>query len=114
VQRRERDGGPASTALLLNPSVTWAISAQWNASLEVDATRRWYDRSEGHHRRDWLATPVLTVEFQPPDAWAPATQWAGAPVVDLQVFLTRQASNLEEGRFHQWGAGPILRTGWKF
>ena len=47
AQRRERDGGPASAALLLNPSVTWTLSAQWNASLEVEVTRRWYGPLRG-------------------------------------------------------------------
>ena len=118
-QRRERDGGPASFALLLNPSVTWAISATWNASLEVDLTRRWYDRFEGHGRRDWLVVPIVTVEYQVPEDWLPPQgsrlgRALGAPVLDLQVYLTRQASSLAEARFHQWGAGPILRTAWKF
>ncbi|MDO9710819.1 hypothetical protein [Paracraurococcus lichenis] len=115
VQRRARDGGPPSVALLLNPSVTWAISAAWNASLELDVTRRWFDRYDGQGRRDWLLTPILTVEFQPPEGWLPPQDSGlGAPVLDLQVFLTRQHSSAAEGRFQQWGAGPILRTAWKF
>ncbi|MBK1660793.1 hypothetical protein [Paracraurococcus ruber] len=111
LQRRQRDGGPPSFAALLNPSVTWTLSAAWSTSLELDVTRRWFDRFEGRRRADWLLTPILTVEFQPPEGWLPAI---GAPVLDLQVFLTRQASSAPEGRFHQWGAGPILRTAWKF
>jgi hypothetical protein len=119
AQRRERDGGPASTALLLNPAVTWTLSAQWNASLEVEVTRRWYDRFEGHRRRDWLAVPVLTLEFTPPEGWLPPQdsrlgRAIGAPVLNLQVYLTRQTSSAADGRFHQWGLGPVLRTGWEF
>ncbi len=119
AQRRERDGGPPSSALLFNPSVTWTVSATWNASLEVDLTRRWYDRFDGRRRQDWLAVPIVTVEYQVPEGWLPPQESRlgraiGAPVLDLQVYLTRQSSSLEEGRFHQWGAGPILRTAWKF
>jgi hypothetical protein len=119
AQRRERDGGPASAALLLNPSVTWTLSAAWNASLEVEVTRRWYDRFEGHHRSDWLAVPVLTVEFTLPEGWLPPQESrlgraVGAPALDLQIFLTRQTSTEADGRFHQWGLGPVLRTAWKF
>ena len=119
AQRREREGGPPSSALLLNPAVTWTHSAQWNASLEVEVTRRWYDRFEGHHRRDWLAVPVLTVEFTPTEGWLPPPdsrpgRAIGAPALDLQVYLTRQTSSAADGRFHQWGLGPVLRTAWKF
>jgi hypothetical protein len=119
AQRRERDGGPASSAVLVNPSVTWTLSAQWNASLEVEVTRRWYDRFEGHRRRDWLAVPVLTMEFTLPEGWLPPQdsrlgRGIGAPALDLQVFLTRQTSSAADGRFHQWGMGPVLRTAWKF
>jgi hypothetical protein len=119
LQRRERDGGPPSFAALVNPSLGWTWSARWNASVEVDITRRWFDRFDDRKRRDWLVTPIVTVEFTPPEGWLPnpgsgAGRALGQPVVDLQVFLSRQASSAEEGRFHQWGAGPVLRTGWRF
>ncbi|TDH60133.1 hypothetical protein E2C06_23660 [Dankookia rubra] len=85
----------------------------------ADLTRRWYDRFEGHGRRDWLALPIVTVEYQLPEDWLPPRasrlgRAIGAPVLDLQVYLTRQAGSLPEARFHQWGAGPVLRTAWKF
>jgi hypothetical protein len=59
------------------------------------------------------------VEYQLPEDWLPPPQSRlgraiGALVLDLQVYVTRQASSQAEARFHQWGAGPILRTAWKF
>jgi len=90
------------------------VSPQWSISLETDLTRRWYDASQGKRRRDWLATPVLTVEFTPPEAWLPTGSWRGAPVIDLQLYFTRQDSNHPDARFRQYGGGPILRTGWSF
>lgn len=109
VQRRLRQPAPGSVALLVNPALTWTPSPRWTMSLEVDAALRRYDRAEGTRRRDLLATPVLTLEYLPPEGWLPA----GA-VLDLQVFFSRQYSSAVEGRFRQSGAGPVLRSAWKF
>ncbi len=113
LQRRAREPGAGSYAVLVNPSVSYTHSPEWSGSLEIDITQRWYDREQGRLRRERLTTPVLTLEYTPPDDWFAGSR-VGSPVVNLQVFFARQASNQAEARFSQWGAGPVLRTGWKF
>jgi hypothetical protein len=114
VQRRIAQDAfdPSSTAVLVNPSVTLTLADRWSASLEVDLTWRRYDALEGTRRRDLLATPVLTLEYDFGDGEVPAR--LGKPVVNLQVFFSRQTSSLPDFGFGQFGAGPVLRTGWRF
>jgi hypothetical protein len=117
--RRFRDGGPTSWAVFTNPSVNWRFAERWSLSAELDITYRWYDAFLDRKRRDLLTTPIITLEFQPPEGWLPGrgSRWGrllGSPLIDLQIYLSRQNSSLEETRFRQWGAGPILRTGWVF
>ena len=82
-------------------------------------TLRWYERESGRDRRDVLLTPIATLEYQLPDRWLPdpgsgLARALGAPLVDFQLFASRQNSNLELAHFRQWGLGPVLRTGWRF
>ncbi len=114
LQRRWRQPEPGSLALLVNPSITYVPLPWLNASFEVDITRCWFDRAAGAARQDWLVTPVLTVEFTPPDSWLRGGGLLGAPVLDFQFYFARQASTQSEQRFTQWGAGPVLRTSWRF
>ncbi len=112
VQRRWREEGPPSMALLLNPSLGWMPLPGFAASLEVEVARRWHARDAQGHRRDWLVAPVLTLEWRPEAGALPA--WLGRPAVNLQVFLARQWSSRAEWDFRQGGAGPLLRTSWEF
>lgn len=113
LQRRWRQPEPGSLALLVNPSITYVHAPWLSASLEVDITRRWFDRTGDSGRRDWLVIPVLTVEFIPPAA-RNGGGWLGSPVLAFQAYFARQASSQPEDRFAQWGAGPVLRTSWRF
>src|SRR6516164_2089188 len=42
-QRRFRDPAPQSYAFFFNPSASYVISEQWNASFSMPITRRWFD-----------------------------------------------------------------------
>ena len=117
--RRFRDGGPASVAAFANPSVNWQMTPQWSFAAQADLTYRWFERFLDRERRDQLATPVLTLEYQPSERWLPRpgsglARALGAPLVDFQVFFSRQHSNIDQARFRQFGLGPMLRTGWRF
>jgi hypothetical protein len=117
--RRFRDGGPASFAAFANPSVNWQVTPQWSFAAQADLTYRWFERFLDRERRNQLATPILTLEYQPPDGWLPhpgsgLARALGTPLVDFQVFFSRQHSNIEQARFRQFGLGPMLRTGWRF
>ncbi|MFL1461841.1 hypothetical protein ACI6QG_06540 [Roseococcus sp. DSY-14] len=112
VQRRWREEAPPSLALVANPSAGWTPHRRFTASLELEAARRWHARDGQGRRRDWLAAPVLTLEWLPAEGWLPG--WLGAPAVNLQVFGARQWSSRAEWDFRQGGAGPLLRTTWRF
>jgi len=119
ASRRFRDGGPASFAAFANPSLNWQVNAQWSFAAEAQLTYRWYERFLERERRDRLATPILTLEYLPPERWLPraGSGWAralGRPLIDLQVFFSQQASSIDLARFKQWGMGPVLRTAWRF
>ena len=54
LQWRFRNPSPASGAMLLNPSAAYIISDDWNASLSMFTTRRWFEsvRRSGSSRLD--------------------------------------------------------------
>lgn len=112
IQRRWREEGPPSLALVANPSLGWTPHPRFSASLEVEAARRWHARDGEGRRRDWLAAPVVTLEWLPEEGRLPA--WLGRPAVNVQLFLARQWSNRADYDFRQGGAGPVLRTSWEF
>ncbi|MCU0887038.1 MAG: hypothetical protein MUC64_03300 [Rubritepida sp.] len=112
VQRRWRSPFTSSVALIANPSLTLTLAPNLGVSLELEVTRRIFDEVPEGRRRDWLVTPVLTLEWAPRiEGWPPA---AGQPAIALQVFGSRQRSNRRAFDHDQWGAGPVLRTSWRF
>lgn len=117
VQRRLQHSEGNSYALYLIPSISYVFSEQWNMSFEIDTIRRRYDSADGFSRRDWLISPVLTVEFQPPEQWfgGAARQAAiGNPVIDFQLSFSQVSSNKSGASYNQWVAGPLLNTSWRF
>jgi hypothetical protein len=68
-QRRFRDPAPQSYALLFNPSASYVISEQWNASLALPMTRRWFDTFAGIGQRDLTIEPTGIIEYVIPSRW---------------------------------------------
>lgn len=129
VKRRFSDAAPDSWVATASPSVTWnrltddPKAAQWNASLEVDVTRKLSDSQAGMTRRDTVTNPVLTVEFLPPLGWFSGMNELerdqrrtslGRPRVDFQLAFGNDTANIPAKGFHQWTVGPSLKTSWKF
>ena len=112
AQRRFAAPFPGSWAVVVNPGLAWTPTPRLSVSAEVEITRRHFDRQGGAARRDWLALPVLTLDYVLPDGTLPAG--FGSPAVSLQLFLARQSANQPGASFTQYGAGPILRTSWRF
>ena len=69
AQRRFRDPPPQSYALFIAPSASWVISDEWNASLSVSLTRRWFDQTNGFAQRNFTAEWVGILEYVVPGAW---------------------------------------------
>jgi hypothetical protein len=90
AQRRFRDPPPQSYALFFAPSASWVISDEWNASLSVSLTRRWFDQTNGFAQRNFTAEWVGILEYVVPGAWLggadrrglsatpPSTCWSSA------------------------------------
>ena len=132
LTRRLTNGGQDSIIATASPSVTCNLTnlpnanssdAQWNVSLGTDISRRWYDKSGGMTRMDWVVNPILTIEFIPPSSWfrgvnehdqEASRKTLGKPVIDFQLAFAQDNSNQAANSFHQWSIGPMLKTGWKF
>lgn len=112
LQRRYAAPFPDSWAFVVNPGVAWTPTPRVSLSAEAEITRRFFDRRDGAARRDWLAVPVLTLDYAVPEGTLPAS--FGRAAVSLQVFLSRQSANQPGLSFTQYGAGPILRSSWAF
>jgi len=117
-QRRFREPTSSSYALFVIPSVSYAISGQWNASLAVEVIGHWFDsNAAGLFRRDWDVIPIATVEYVIPALLFGAPETAalfGRPALDFQTSLERVTSNFSGSRFSQWTAGVAIKTGWRF
>jgi hypothetical protein len=100
-QRRIRNPGPQSDALIFAPSASWVISEQWNASLAAPITRRWFNGAS----RDLTVDPVGVLEYIIPANWVGGprgTAILGNPSVDFLVFHERNwstdsSSNMASG-----------------
>jgi hypothetical protein len=117
-QRRFREPTSSSYALFVIPSVSYAISEQWNASLVVEVIGRWFDsNAAGLFRRDWDVIPIATVEYEIPALLFGAPETAalfGRPALDLQTSLERVTSNFSGSSYSQCTAGVVIKTGWRF
>ena len=116
-QRRFRDPTPQSYALLFNPSASYVISEQWNASFSMPITRRWFDTIDGVNQRNLTLEPTALVEYVIPSGWlggADAARTLGNPAVDFVAGVERNWSNLSGAAYTQWRVGIVLKTGWRF
>ncbi|HMD63771.1 MAG TPA: hypothetical protein VKF83_07360 [Stellaceae bacterium] len=116
-QRRFRDPAPQSYAFLFNPSASYVISEQWNASFSMPITRRWFDTIGAVSQRNLTVEPTGVVEYVIPGDWlggADVARWAGNPAVDFVVGVERNWSNVSVATYTQWRAGIVFKTGWRF
>jgi hypothetical protein len=112
-QRRIRNPAPQSTALIFAPSASWAISPEWNASLSLPLTRRWFNGAS----RDFTVEPIGILEYIIPNSWVGGPHGAaifGNPSVDFLVFHERNWSTASSFEYGQWLAGIVLKAGWRF
>jgi hypothetical protein len=117
AQRRFRDPSPQSYAFLFNPSASYVISEQWNASLSMPITRRWFDTINGVGQRNLTVEPTGVVEYVIPGGWlggADAARMLGNPAVDFLTGVKRNCSNVSGRAYTQWVAGIVFKTGWRF
>lgn len=118
AQRRLRQPQLSSDALVLIPSVSWAISKDWNASFAVELLGRWYEPNRfGEASRDWEALPILTVEYVIPASLIGGDHFAdllGRPAIDLQGSHLNVWSTVPGVSFGQWEASATLKVGWQF
>jgi hypothetical protein len=118
VQRRLRQPQLSSDALGLIPSVTWAISKDWNASFGVELLGRWYEPDRfGQTSRDWEVLPIVTLEYIIPASLFASENVAntlGRPAIDLQGSRLEVWSTVPGVSFNQWEASATLKVGWRF
>ena len=116
-QRRFRDPAPQSYAFLFNPSASYIISEQWNASFSVPITRRWFDTIDGVSQRNLTLEPTGVIEYVIPSDWlggVDVARWAGNPAIDFVAGVERNWSNISAAAYTQWRVGLVFKTGWRF
>jgi hypothetical protein len=118
AQRRLRQPQLSSDALVLIPSVSWAISKDWNASFAVELLGRWYEADRfGERSRDWETLPIATLEYVIPATLFDSDALAnllGRPAIDLQGSHLKVWSTVPGVSFGQWEASATLKVGWRF
>jgi hypothetical protein len=117
LQWRFHTPSPASGAIFLNPSASYIISDDWNASLSMFTTRRWFESVDGVARRDWTMEPNAVLEYIIPSRWLGGVDTArllGWPAIDALVLFDRNWSSVGSGQYKQWLAGVALKTGWRY
>jgi hypothetical protein len=116
-QQRFRDPPPQSQAIFFNPSASWVISPQWNASLSTSFTRRWFDEFGGISPKDLTLDPVGVLEYVIPSSWIggeTAARALGNPAVDFLVLYEKNWSTVSSLAYRQWLAGLVFKAGWRF
>jgi hypothetical protein len=118
VQQRLREPQTSSTAAFLIPSVTYAISKEWNASLAVEALSRWFERNTlGFSRQDREVTPIVTLEYiVPAEALGGERNAAllGRPALDFQSSWLKVWSSAPGAGYEQFEARAAIKMGWRF
>jgi hypothetical protein len=118
AQKRLRQPQLSSDALVMIPSVSWAISKDWNASFAVELLGRRYEPNRfGEASRDWEALPIVTVEYVIPASLFGSDSLAnllGRPAIDLQGSHLKVWSTVPGVSFGQWEASATLKVGWRF
>jgi hypothetical protein len=104
---------PGSAALLVVPSLTFVPADEWNISMVVDTSKRWFDSSS---RRDLEYEPILTIASYPSGLFSSDDQARlfGTPQIALQVGFDHRSSNIGKKSSDQWTAGRVLTASWKF
>jgi hypothetical protein len=116
-QRRFRSPAPQSYALFGAPSASYVISEQWNASVSMPITGRWFDTTDGINQRNLTIEPAAVVEYVIPSAWlggGDSARLLGNPAIDFFAMTERNWSNLSGAAYTQYRAGVFLKTGWRF
>jgi len=117
VQRRFRSPAPQSYALFGAPSASYVISEQWNASVSMPITGRWFDTTDGINQRNLTIEPAGVVEYVIPSTWlggADSARLLGNPAIDFFAMTERNWSNLSGAAYTQYRAGIFFKTGWRF
>ena len=117
ARQRFRDPPPASHAALLNPSVSYVISDQWDDSFSVPITRRWFETVGGVGSNDLTLEPLGVIECIIPGNWlggARSAQIFGNPAVDGLVLYERNWSAVSSFEYGQWLAGIVPSAEWCF
>jgi hypothetical protein len=117
AQRRFRSPAPQSYALFGNPSASYVISEQWNASVSMPITGRWFDTTDGINQRNLTIEPAAVIEYVIPSGWLGGGDTArllGNPALDFFAMTERNWSNLSAAAYTQWRAGLFLKTGLRF
>src|SRR5215472_4538560 len=117
AQQRFRDPSPQSHGFFFNPSVAYVISDEWNASLSMAITRRWFEEFAGVNQRNLTWEPTGVFEYVIPAGFlggADAARWRGAPAIDFVAGLERNWSNISGREYTQWRIGLVFKTGWNF
>lgn len=118
VQRRLREPQLSSSAAYFIPSISYAISADLNASVAVEFLGRWYDaNSAGRADRDFEALPIATVEYVVPASFLGGEKTArllGRPAIDLQGSHLSVWSTAPGANYRQWDAQAAIKMGWRF
>ena len=117
AQRRFRDPSPQSYAFFFNPSASYVISDQWNASFSMPITRRWFEEFAAVSQRNLTWEPTGVVEYVIPADWLGGldfARWRGNPAIDFVGGLERNWSNIIGREYTQWRGGLVFKTGWRF
>src|SRR5262249_9208935 len=114
---RFRSPAPESGAVFLNPSASYIISEDWDASISIPTTRRWFTSVNEVAPRDWTIEPNAVLEYIIPANWLGGEDNArlfGRPALDAVVLFERNWSSQGSLSYRQWLAGLVLRGGWSF
>src|SRR6516225_1783995 len=117
AQRRFRSPTPQSYALFGTPSVSYVISEQWNVSVSMPITGRWFDTTDGINQRNLTIEPAGVLEYVIPSAWLGGGDTArllGSPAIDFFAMTERNWSNLSGAAYTQYRAGIFFKMGWRF